>query len=66
MIVKINGQQQQLNPDTPLIQLLDAKNIQLDTVVVEYNYDILPKEKWAQVILKPGDNLEVLHFVGGG
>ena len=66
MIVKINGQQERLSPDTSLLQLLHAKDIKLDTVVVEYNYDIIPKEKWDKVTLKAGDNLEVLHFVGGG
>lgn len=66
MIVRINGQQEEIPANTSLLQLLQSKGIPLDAVVVEYNYGILPREQWDQVILQAGDNLEVLHFVGGG
>jgi sulfur carrier protein len=46
--------------------MLVRKNIKEDTVVIELNYEILPKENFAITLLKDGDNLEVLRFVGGG
>lgn len=66
MLVKINGQEQQLNREISLVEFLQAKQVNLDAVVVEYNFEIVPKEKWAEIYLKENDNLEVLHFVGGG
>ncbi len=36
------------------------------TVVVEVNGAIVPYEKFEETALHAGDNLEVVHFVGGG
>jgi sulfur carrier protein len=33
---------------------------------VELNRDIVPRDRWAATLLKEGDRLEVVHFVGGG
>jgi len=35
-------------------------------VAVELNRDILPKAQYQGTILKEGDCLEIVHFVGGG
>jgi thiamine biosynthesis protein ThiS len=37
-----------------------------DRVAVELNRDIVPRDRWAATLLKEGDRLEVVHFVGGG
>ena len=35
-------------------------------VAVELNRDILPKALYESTILREGDALEIVHFVGGG
>jgi len=35
-------------------------------IVVEYNLEIIPKERYAQTILKDGDEVEIVSFMGGG
>jgi sulfur carrier protein len=35
-------------------------------VAVELNMDILEKGEYATTMLKEGDALEIVHFVGGG
>jgi sulfur carrier protein len=35
-------------------------------VAVELNREILPKGAYQDTILKDGDSLEIVHFVGGG
>lgn len=35
-------------------------------VAVELNRDILPKAQYQETLLKEGDTLEIVHFVGGG
>jgi sulfur carrier protein len=35
-------------------------------VAVELNRDILPKAQYGSTLLKDGDCLEIVHFVGGG
>lgn len=66
MVLKLNGDKVVLDRNMTLLELLQQKGINPETVVVEYNYDIVKREKWAQIILKENDNLEVIRFVGGG
>lgn len=51
---------------TTLVGLIQSKGLEPESIVVEYNYEVLPREKWDSVVLKENDNLEVLRFVGGG
>jgi len=37
-----------------------------DRVAVELNLEIVPRDMWQDTILRNGDRLEVVHFVGGG
>jgi thiamine biosynthesis protein ThiS len=37
-----------------------------DRVAVELNLEIAPRTTWGVTVLKPGDKLELVHFVGGG
>ncbi|MDI6605257.1 MAG: sulfur carrier protein ThiS [Thermoanaerobacteraceae bacterium] len=66
MRLKLNGEEVLINKEMTLLEFLSLKGINPDTVVVEYNYDIVKREKWSQIILKENDNLEVVRFVGGG
>lgn len=66
MKAKVNGQEELLPENISLLDFLNTKNINLEAVVVEYNFEIIAKDQWQQITLKEGDTLEVLHFVGGG
>jgi sulfur carrier protein len=46
--------------------LLERLNIDPRRVAVELNIDILPKPDYETTMLKDGDSLEIVHFVGGG
>jgi sulfur carrier protein len=35
-------------------------------IAVEINRDIIPRDEYASYHLQPGDEIEVVHFVGGG
>ena len=35
-------------------------------IAVELNEEILPKAEYAETVLKDGDVLEIVNFVGGG
>ncbi len=45
---------------------LTSLGIDPQRVAVELNLDILPKSDYATTELKEGDQLEIVHFVGGG
>jgi len=46
--------------------LLEQLQIRAGRVVVELNRNIVPREVHGSTLLKEGDNLEIVHFVGGG
>ncbi|CAH1190868.1 hypothetical protein PAECIP111890_00191 [Paenibacillus sp. JJ-223] len=47
-------------------KLLLSFNLQVKTVVVELNRQILTRELHETTPLKNGDRIEIVHFVGGG
>ncbi len=66
MILKINGKEHNVQKQNSLIELIDSKRLNHDKIVIEHNYNIIPKERWKEIILNEGDNIEIVSFVGGG
>ena len=67
MKLNINGEEREFNTSAlTLAALVETLGMKADRVAVELNRDILPRTLWAETMLKEGDRLEVVHFVGGG
>ena len=68
MKLHINGEERQFDSPTPftLAALVDLLGMKADRVAVELNRYIVPRDRWTQTQLNDGDQLEVVHFVGGG
>lgn len=66
MEILVNGQNEIVDDNTTVLDYLISKELNPDSVVVEYNLNILKSEEWNSKILKENDSLEVLSFVGGG
>lgn len=66
MRIKINGKEETVKTALDLNKLVLNKGLIPDHIVVEYNYNIIGKEKWGTVTLKDNDNIEIISFVGGG
>ena len=49
-----------------LAALIESLSMKSDRVAVELNREIAPRDRWSQTVLKDGDWLEIVHFVGGG
>jgi sulfur carrier protein len=49
-----------------IAQLLEDLNIRPGRVVIELNRAIISRDAYGSAILKKGDTLEIVHFVGGG
>ena len=64
-MVTINGKQMPADGKTLAAYLAEA-GYDLKRIAVELNGDIVPKATFAQVILKDGDVVEIVSFVGGG
>ena len=64
-MVKVNGTELDIAGKT-LTEYLATTNYDMKRIAVERNGDIVPKAQYAQTVLKDGDNVEVVSFVGGG
>ena len=64
-MVKINGEELNIAGKT-ITEYLASINYDPKRIAVERNGDIVPKAKYGETILKDGDNVEVVSFVGGG
>lgn len=66
MIVRINGEDKEVGAGLSVEQLLEHLGVRPGRVVVELNQDVLSRDAHGATVLKEGDSLEIVHFVGGG
>ena len=52
--------------ESTLTALIESLNMKSDRVAIELNREIAPRGRWPQTVLKDGDRLEIVQFVGGG
>ncbi|MFD1739072.1 sulfur carrier protein ThiS [Bacillus salitolerans] len=67
MNLKINGDLVEVPNDLKTVSdLLAHFNLQERVVIIEHNQDIIAKENHHIATLSDGDQIEIVHFVGGG
>ncbi|MBI3996570.1 MAG: sulfur carrier protein ThiS [Candidatus Omnitrophica bacterium] len=66
MSIVVNGQAREVAEGATVTQLLEQLKIEPARVVVELNLTILKRAEHPTTVLKEGDRVEVVHFVGGG
>jgi thiamine biosynthesis protein ThiS len=49
-----------------LADLVAELGLRAKRIAVEVNRDIVPREEYEQCRLHAGDEIEIVHFVGGG
>jgi sulfur carrier protein len=64
--IKLNGEPFTVDGDPRLVVLIDRLKLSRRRVAVEINSAVVPKAQWDGVVLKPGDSVEIVNFVGGG
>ncbi|MBQ6464452.1 MAG: sulfur carrier protein ThiS [Pseudobutyrivibrio sp.] len=64
-MVYINGCEQ-ASTGKSVADVIDEMNIDIRTIAVELNEEIVSKADYDKTTLKDGDVLEVVSFVGGG
>ena len=66
MNVVVNGETRAVPDGVTAAQLLQALQIAPERVVVEVNLTILKRAEHSGTLLKEGDSVEIVRFVGGG
>jgi sulfur carrier protein len=68
MTITINGKEQTIEEsDISVTKLLELQKVKApDMVSVEHNGSILKRDTFGETIVKDGDQVEFLYFMGGG
>lgn len=64
--IKLNGNNYAVEQRMDILTFLEILKVPAGSVVVERNREILHRNMFDQVVLKDGDELELIRFVGGG
>ncbi len=65
MTVKVNGQNRDVTNGVTVLALIEQHNLTPQKVAVELNRRLIRTEKY-DTVLKAGDEIEIVTFVGGG
>jgi sulfur carrier protein len=66
MTISLNGDPFEIDQPLSVADLLARLAIDPRRVAVEHNLTILKRDTFAQTIVREGDQLEIVNFVGGG
>ncbi|GAB2670870.1 sulfur carrier protein ThiS [Paenibacillus thermoaerophilus] len=66
MRLKVNGEWREVGEVRNVEQLLASFGLQNKILVVELNRTIVERGTYADTALAEGDQVEIVHFVGGG
>ena len=66
LTLTLNGEARNYDPPLTVFALLALMGLDTRKVAVERNEEIVPRSAYAQTWLQPGDQLEIVHFIGGG
>lgn len=66
MHIKLNGKAHQLEAGLTLAALTSQLGLGATQIAIERNREIVPRSLHGQVMLSEGDEIEIVHFIGGG
>ncbi len=64
--IQINGRKINIKQKINLSDLLKKYKLDTKKIALELNGEIIPKQMYKKRILKNKDNIEIVHFIGGG
>jgi thiamine biosynthesis protein ThiS len=64
--IVVNGESRAAKPGATVVDLLRELGLDSGRVAIERNLEILPRPKWTDTAVQPGDRYEIVQFVGGG
>ncbi len=66
MTVRLNGDERECREGATIADLVEELGLGKKRIAVEVNQDIIPRDEYVRYGLKHGDEVEIVHFVGGG
>ena len=67
MYITVAGNKKEVKEGLTLPELIELEQVEMpDYVTVSVNDEFIEADKKAETVLKDGDNVEFLYFMGGG
>jgi thiamine biosynthesis protein ThiS len=64
--VFLNGESKTLSESASLSDLVEHLELAPSRIAIELNRVVVRRSTWSSTIIKEGDKIEIVHFVGGG
>ena len=66
LAITLNGEPYTIEGDAHLSALIATLKMRPTRIAVELNRQVVPKAEYERTIIKAGDEVEIINFVGGG
>ena len=66
MHIQVNGEAREVAADLSLPELVASLSLKPEQIAIELNQSVVRRGEWPGKILRDGDRIEIVHFVGGG
>jgi thiamine biosynthesis protein ThiS len=66
VVITLNGERYELDEPISVAGLLARLEIDPRRVAIEHNLTIIKRPTYPEVVIRDGDRLEIVNFVGGG
>jgi thiamine biosynthesis protein ThiS len=66
VVITLNGETKKIEGEVTLDRLLDLFSLPRQRVAIEHNKEVVTRSEWHGTLVSDGDQIEVVHFVGGG
>ena len=64
--ITLNGELRKLPAPVTVSKLIRRLELEEDAVAIERNREIVARTDWQGTLVRSGDKIEIVHFVGGG
>jgi len=66
MKIQLNGEFREIPEDSTAQQLVELLEFNGKRLAMEINREIVPRSLYAETMLHEGDQIEIVHAIGGG
>ncbi|MGD2082155.1 MAG: sulfur carrier protein ThiS [Chromatiales bacterium] len=66
MLIYLNGEQREIPEQLSMSELIALLDLADRRLAVEVNEELVPRSRFTDHRLGPGDRIEIVHAIGGG
>lgn len=66
LIIQVNGAPREAKEGTLVTEIVLELKLKPEQIAIELNREVIRRAQWQTTVLRDGDKIEIVHFVGGG